>query len=136
MDSRTNEAFKHTQISHEISPPISKDAVRGDGWSGIEDPTVGMEPIIMSRKWAEEGTQPEVGAGWPGRGAPIKVHQGHRIRDLEDGAGRCSPSRWNRHKRRLPDTEGLAGDLIRAMDLDLGVWDRNLMAMLAGKGEK
>ena len=101
-----------------------------------KDPSAGKPRIQMSEKWLREGVQPARGDGWIGHGAPIRVRQGYKVRDLEDGAGLCSPGRWSPCRRRLPDTDGLAGDLIRAMDLDIGTWDRNLMSMLAGKGEK
>ena len=100
---------------------------------GVKDPTTELELIIMPKKWAEEGTQQKAGDGWLGSGAPIKVHQGHRIRDLEDGAGICSPGRWKRHRRRLPDTEGLAKMVIEKMCMGEEHWSKSVLKMMAGK---
>ena len=131
-DARTNEAIKQdTYKYHSIFLP-------GFGGQygaslGHKDPTAGMEPVVMSRKWAEEDSQPKLGEGWLGKGAPIKMHQGHRIRDIEDGAGLCSPGRWNRHKRRLPETEGLAKQVVDEMGMDEEKWGAAVIRMMAGK---
>ena len=101
--------------------------------SGTKDPTADLEPIIMSQKWAKDGTQPKAGEGWLGKGAPIKIHQGHRVRDIEDGAGICSPGRWNRHRRRLPDTAGLAKLVSDEMKMDEGHWEKAVLKRMSGK---
>ena len=87
----------------------------------------------MSKKWEEEGSQPARGEGWWGHGAPIRVRQGYKIRDLEDGAGLCSPGRWTPASRRLPFDDSFATKLVSAMELDTEKWDKFLVAMLAGK---
>lgn len=87
----------------------------------------------MSDKWAKEDSQPKKGDGWLGHGAPIRVRQGHRVRDMEDGAGICSLGSWTPVKRRLPDIGALAEGVASAMKMDEEDWDRNLMAMMAGK---
>ena len=87
----------------------------------------------MSEKWFKEGKQPERGDGGWGTGAPLRVRHGHQVRDLEDGAGICSPGRWPPKRRRQPIVGDLADGLINAMKMGREVWDRSLITMMAGK---
>ena len=52
----------------------------------------------------EEPGQAPRGAGWRGRGPPMSVGRGPTEREFHDGAGLCSPGRWQIDQRVLPDT--------------------------------
>lgn len=80
-----------------------------------------------------ENDQAKRGDGWWGRGAPIRVRHGQKVRDLEDGAGIGSPGRRSPSCRTLPSEESMAAKLVEAMELDREKWDHHLMSMLAGK---
>ena len=51
----------------------------------------------------EPGQAPR-GAGWRGKGPPMSVGRGPTEREFHDGAGLCSPGRWQFDQRILPDT--------------------------------
>ena len=102
---------------------------------GIQDPTADWPPILVSDSWAAGALQPTKGAGWWGKGLPIRATHGHQKRDLEDGAGICSPGRWSPKRRRLPDTDNLSSSLVEAMKLDAETWDGLIWKMLAGRME-
>ena len=68
----------------------------------------------MSDEWAATGP-PGLGAGWVGTGAPIQVAKQLSSRGLRDGAGLCSPGRWPKARRRLPDTHGVGRALVEAL---------------------
>ena len=90
------------------------------GLHGMQDPTADWEPIRVATRWQQEQDQPCLGSGWIGKGPSLKVKQGYRARDLEDGAGLCSLGRWPPSRRRLPEVGTLAKDLGGAMELN---WD-------------
>ena len=48
-------------------------------------------------------THPKRGAGWWGRGPPIRAWRKSVERDFADGARLCSPVRWPIARRRLPN---------------------------------
>ena len=92
-----------------------------------------MEPIVVSKKWLQEGSQPVAGSGWMGFGPPLQVRQNYKVRDFEDGAGLCSPGRWPPSRRRLPETGNLVRELSQSMKLDAKSWEKTTFAMLAWK---
>ena len=103
-------------------------------WTNItKDPTEGLPPIVMTEKWLAPDVQPKKGEGWLGHGAPLRVRQGHMVRDLEDGAGICSPGRWSPAKRKLSDIEGFAEKLSAAMNVDPEAWHKSMPRMMAVK---
>ena len=63
----------------------------------------------------------------------MRVRQGHRIRELGDEAGICSPGRWSPAKRKLPELNGLAEKLSAAMNVDNDEWHKSVMKMMSGK---
>ena len=68
-----------------------------------------------------------------GRGPPVRVLQGSRVRDMVDGAGLCSPGRWKPGARKLPEVSRLASDLgeiLAATGID---WRRTMFALACGK---
>ena len=69
-----------------------KKGVAGQEPEGPTDPAANLPLLCVSEEW-REGPPPSRGAGWWGRGPPIKVLQGSRVRDMVDGAGFCSPGR-------------------------------------------
>ena len=50
-----------------------------------------------------DGEAEPAGSGWTGHGEPYSVGRGARRRHLVDGGGLCSPGRWPRAHRRLPE---------------------------------
>ena len=65
---------------------------------------------IAPQASSEQGsdTEPDIeaepaGSGWTGDGEPYSVGRGSRRRHLVDGGGLCSPGRWPRAHRRLPE---------------------------------
>ena len=110
-----------------------KRRVAGQGQEGPTDPAANLPLLCVSEEW-REGPPPSRGAGWWGRGPPIKVLQGSRVRDMVDGAGLCSPGRWKPGARRLPDVGGLASDLggiLATMRID---GRRKMFALACGQG--
>ena len=87
----------------------------------------------MTQKWLDPEDQPKKGEGWIGQGAPLRVRQGYKVRDLEDGAGICSPGKWSPEKRRLPALGGFAEKLAAAMGVDPDAWNKSMLRMMAGK---
>ena len=49
--------------------------------------------------------RPKKGAGWWGRGAPLKPHKKGIIKEFVDGGGFPSPGRWTMSRRVLPDDD-------------------------------
>ena len=82
---------------------IGTTGTTGDGGEMASSSNRPLEEVIMSDRWDSIGGQPQKGAGWTGRGKPIEVDKGSRRRDLRDGAGLCSPGRWPKEARQLPD---------------------------------
>ena len=63
-----------------------------------------QEPESDLGSSADEGV-PGPGAGWVGRGEPMKVGTGYTSRPVCDGLSLASPGRWPPHARRYPTTE-------------------------------
>jgi hypothetical protein len=95
------------------------------------DPTADLPPVLVADAWLTTPPPPR-GSGWWGHGAPIRVQQNYKVRDLVDGAGLCSPGRWHPHNRRLPDNEGLAEGLLKAMGYCPVVWEALIYKLLTG----
>ena len=69
------------------------------------------ELIVMSEAWRASGPPPR-GAGWWGVGKPIEIEKGSRRRPIRDGAGLCSPGRWPKAARTLPDVTALRNQIL------------------------
>jgi hypothetical protein len=96
------------------------------------DPTSGLPEMKVAEAWVKHGPPPK-GAGWWGRGAPIQVQQNYNVRDIDDGAGLCSPGRWHPSRRKLLDVGNLAKEAIAHMGLNLEEWSITTVKMMAGK---
>ena len=94
------------------------DIIEIDGATGQQPDTIEIDPppetkekVIMAEVWRNTPPPPK-GSGWVGTSKPIQVDKGNRRRDLHDGGGLCSPGRWRKYHRNLPDTSGLTGSLV------------------------
>ena len=99
-----------------------------------EDPTEDLPDIIVSEEWRRQGP-PVRGAGWWGKGAPIQVQAGYKIRAMEDGLGICSPGRWAPEKRNLPDLGDFSSKFLEAISINKEEWVNVVLKMLVGKTE-
>ena len=113
-----------------------------------------------AREWAKVGTKgddttdeetelggcrrPKRGEGFWGAGQPLKVSRKGLLRDVVDGAGLCSPGRWAKARRKLPQTNIAAElqsimlkGLIRAeKDMPGKSFKATLAAIVGGKLER
>ena len=79
--------------------PISDDEAETTALKEWADPdaTTDEEPEIPGLK------RPKLGAGWWGRGPPLRPQRKGLVKTFYDGAGLPSPGRWPIKQRRLPD---------------------------------
>ena len=111
--------------------PLDEQSTTSEEVEEEVDPTIDLPPIFTADAWADK-PPPQKGEGWWGRGNPIQVQDKYRRRDLQDGAGLCSPGRWHPLQRRLPPTEGLAQEIYKRMKIDVVEWDRKIAEMMTG----
>ena len=88
-----DEAWEEEALSEMGFPDRSSDDVipttsEESGAEDTVDPTINLDPIIMTKKWE---SPPPRGAGWWGQGPPLQVHHNYRTRDLVDGGGALLP---------------------------------------------
>jgi hypothetical protein len=123
-----------------IPNPLEEDAGSSTTLEEVDqheekDPTEGLPEMKIADAWVKDGP-PQKGAGWWGKGAPIQVQQSYKVRDFADGAGLCSPGRWQPSKRRLPAVGGLAKEVVEHMGLSMEEWSKTAIRMMAGKLEQ
>ena len=101
-----------------VSRSFSLDPRLADGgavYTGrLETPGGDRPSICMSTDWEVSGPPPK-GSGWVGVGPQLHLRSGYKIRPFEDGCGLCSPGRWPKGRRRLPDTTELTVGLMRLL---------------------
>ena len=100
----------------------------------IKDVTAGLPDVVMSEAWERDGP-PKYGSGWWGQGAPLKVHHNYQSRDMEDGAGFCSPGRWPPARRNLPVLGNVGKDLLHAMGIKIPEFETTIYKMMASQQE-
>ena len=70
--------------------------------------------VMKTNDWKDAGPPP-LGAGWTGNGRPSMVGRGNKCRPIRDGGGLCSPGRWQKSERKLPDTSHLRETLVKIL---------------------
>ena len=90
----------------------------------MEDFEDGLPARLPVEEVGEFGNEVYEGSsGWRGRGPPRRATVMGRERPFHDGGGLCSPGRWPKTKRMLPD--GVGGDFFKDLKARLGkYWSR------------
>ena len=100
-----------------------------------------IEEMPTSDEEQDGSRRPKKGDGWRGSGPPLTFNKKLKRVEVQDGAGHCSPGRWPRETRKLPESpclqtfRGFLVDALRKWEADLGVKGinlRNFVLMIAG----
>ncbi len=118
-----SQQLSHSQVS-DIEGPISEGALGAEAFIDEESTNT------------EDDTEPDAdarprGYGPRGSGPPLKVLQGRRRRELQDGGGRCSPGRWEPEQRPVAQAPRLvafrAALLRQIQDMAIGGTDMHTL---------